>query len=69
MFSAGPFTDYSRVGLYKISVTIVTLNGLEYTSITNTDSSPNFFYLTVTNPCASATITPSTVADISVSVF
>ena len=69
LFSVGPFTDYSKAGSYTISVTSVTINGVIYTSITNNNVSPNSFLLTVTNPCASATVTPSTVADISVTVF
>lgn len=71
LFSVVPFPDYSKAGSYTISVTSVTINAVVYNSptILNTSASPNLFILIVRNPCESATVTASTVADISVTVF
>lgn len=73
LFTAGPFTDFSKAGTYNVSVISVTLNGVAYTlansKITNTAASPNSFQLTVVDPCATAAVTASTVAPITVDVF
>lgn len=71
MFSAGPFPDYTKAGVYNVSVTSLTLNGIAYStsSITNTVASPNSFELTAVNPCVTASVTASTVDNISLQVF
>jgi hypothetical protein len=73
LFTAGPFPDYLKAGTYNVSVISVTLNGVAYTlansKITNTAASPNSFEFTVVNPCATAAVTASTVAPITVDVF
>ena len=61
-------------GIYNVSVTSVTLNGVTYSTsdspstITNTIASPNSFQLTVIDPCAGAIVTASTVAEVTVYV-
>lgn len=49
-------------------MTSVTLNGVTTYPIKNTDSSPNYFLLTVINPCVEASVTESSVADIFVNL-
>ena len=67
-FSAGPFSDYTKAGIYNVSVTSVVLNAVTYLT-TNTVASPNSFLLTVIDPCAAATVTASSVAPISVLAY
>ena len=45
LFSAGPFSDSTYAGIYNVSVIEVTLNGVAYSTITNTVAFPNSFLL------------------------
>ena len=49
MFSAGPLVNYTGAGVYNVSVSSLTINGVVYgkTSISNTVASPNSFQLIV----------------------
>ena len=71
LFSSGPFPNVLNKGTYKVSVTAVTLSdGVTYTSITNTATSPNFFTLNVLDPCWLTTLTyTSSVGAMSCSVL
>jgi hypothetical protein len=74
LYSAGPFPDNSNAGIYNVSVTSVTINGVVYSTtstppaITNTAATPNSFLLTAeaVDPCLTATVSASSVADISI---
>ena len=55
-YSAGPFSNSDTVGSYNVSVTSVTLNGILYTTITNTVTTPNSFLLTVNYGTQSAVL-------------
>jgi hypothetical protein len=66
VYSAGPFTEISEVGVYSISVTAVTLNSVVVTTMIGTSS----FTLSVTaNPCNNAVVIAPTPSSISLVVY
>jgi hypothetical protein len=67
VFTAGPFTAPYRAGVYTVTVTSITVTGDG--TLTYTPTGTNSFVLTVIDPCLSAVITSTTVADATLYVY
>lgn len=67
VFTAGPFTTPNRAGVYTVAITSITVTGDG--TLTYTPTGTNSFVLTVIDPCLSAVITSTTVADATLNVY